>query len=205
MKCRFGIKTVVLTISSALTLNANKGTCTVCKEWFHIPKSDTTLTGEDYKYTGGIHWLLYHLDCFKFAEPLQKLNEALANGDQRFCPKWGKGGRKDLECTHMAWTECKTEYCYVWGKSEDEVDFEKNLKENQDPNILARHNVNWIINSKRCPLYFESIYKLDNRWPSTAEESNEFFHRLLKLANLKKFIKKKVRKCLDIQENKLWI
>ena len=139
----------------------------------------------------GEHGLLFHLKCFKFMELRQGLVDAITNGGQRQCPKWGDAGTKDNACTHMTWDNCKAVYWYVWEQSADKVDVEGGEScTAEGTSRLYKHNENWKTNEKRCPMYLEYIKGIDKRWPSGAEESLEYFHKLLTLSNLKGFIEK---------------
>ena len=140
---------------------------------------------------GGGHGQLFHLEWFEFKELRQELEDAITNGCQRQCPGCDVKGIIDSECTHMTWPKCETVYCYVWAKSADEVDVEGGEScTEKGTSRLFKHNKDWEINDKRCPLYLQRIQETDERWTDNAEENLEYFHKLLTLSNLKEFINK---------------
>ena len=139
----------------------------------------------------GEHGQLFHLEWFEFKELRQELEDAITNGCQSKCPGCDVKGIIDSECTHMTWYVCKTVYCYVWAKSADEVDVEGGEScTEKGTDRLFKHNKDWEINDKRCPMYFEYISKVDKRWPKGTKESLDYFHKLLTLSNFKEFIEK---------------
>ena len=139
----------------------------------------------------GEHGLLFHLKCFKFMELRKELVDAITNGGQRQCPKWKIRRRKDNACTHMTWDKCNAVYWYVWEQSADKVDVEGGESCTEEGiSRLFEHNEDWETNEKRCPLWLERIQQIDKRWPDDAEESWNYFHKLLTISNLKEFIKK---------------
>jgi hypothetical protein len=86
-----------------------------------------------------------------------------------YCPTCGLGGRKDDACTHMKCIKCDTDWCYICGLKEADLD-----KENGDS--IYQHNELWHENEARCPMYLTAINQLDKRWPLDDDECLEFFH-----------------------------
>ena len=115
-----------------------------------------------------------------------KWDKAINDGQTRKCPEWGERGQKDLECTHMKWpnTKCKIKWCYVCGIGVKDLDTKSGR-----PNIFD-HNPDWKTNSKRCPMYLHEISKIDKRYKNNPEKALEFFHDLLILQEVRKFLER---------------
>ena len=94
------------------------------------------------------------------------------------CPECKHGGRKDEACTHMTCAKCETNWCYVCGQKESDL----------DQACLSSHNELWQSNSQRCPIYLHYIRKIDKRWSRSSEECLDYFHRIKTITLLRKFI-----------------
>lgn len=95
------------------------------------------------------HNVTLHL-CTKDAISLleRDILNSLAESSSRRCPICGIPGRKDLECTVMTCTKCRSKYCYVCGKSEAQL----------EGGFLV-HNQWTLRNGKgKCPLYLRYKY-----------------------------------------------
>ena len=130
-----------------------------------VPKSEKSTTKQEDEEMKQAHGMIYHLDCYSYWEPRHELEKVITEGCQRFCPGWGAGGVKDLNCTHMKWSKCKVIYCYCWGIEQSKLDIEKdNAKPNGEFFLLYQHNKNWDTNENRWPMYLNYIYKVDKDW-----------------------------------------
>ena len=124
-----------------------------------------------------------HLNCVEYKKYVTEIADIWEKQAQRFCPKCGKGGRKNPQCTHIKCNKCSHEFCYFWGISFNKVDKE-------DPNgNKNEHNYNWRINSKRCPLFLNLIHNIDSRWPESDADCQDYFHKMLVYIKLREYIK----------------
>lgn len=87
-----------------------------------------------------------------------------------FCPNADcevSGGIKDDACLHMTCNGCRTEYCYFCRLPVEEVNqaTDAELAFHGNPNLspIYRHNVNWVNNPSRCPMYLTQIHEQDYR------------------------------------------
>ncbi|CAG9326007.1 unnamed protein product [Blepharisma stoltei] len=124
----------------------------------------------------------YHQICVELYPMKKKIDNAIEEGEFRRCPQCGLSGRKDEYCTHMTCSVCQTVWCYFCGKKEADCD------KDYTGNDIYAHNIDWIRNNKRCPMHFNQIHELDERWPENDEDCLNRFHQLLTLKSLKKAI-----------------
>ena len=94
------LKTSLLIFSFISTVSPYSGICNLTKE------------EREYMNSGK-----GHQEHIKWIESKCYINEISKIWDQqnlRFCPKWGTGGRKDDQWTHITWSKCNIMFCYVW-------------------------------------------------------------------------------------------
>ena len=115
-----------------------------------------------------------------------KWDKAINDGQTRKCPGWGERSQKNLGCTHMRWwnTKCNIEWCYVCGIASKDLDTESGHP------YICGHNSDWETNSKRCPMYLHYISEIDNRYIDNPAKALEFFHDLLILQEVRKFLER---------------
>jgi hypothetical protein len=107
-----------------------------------------------------------HMRCAEYAEEKALVDDAIRRGAGVKCPECGVVGRKDTACTHMKCTSCETEFCYVCGVADENLDKNlQDLKRGVEPSI-NRHNTNWRCNELRCPMFLTEIGEVDERWPT---------------------------------------
>ena len=99
-----------------------KGSCSICHKEFKLLKSETSVTAEEEKQMLGEDEMLSHFKWYEYKDLKDEWDQAIVNGNQRFCPKCGLGGIKDIVCTQIEWTKCGCLYCYVWGIAEKDLD-----------------------------------------------------------------------------------
>ena len=73
----------------------------------------------------------------------------------------------------MLCDKCNTDWCYMCGKAEKDLD-----KEDPNANIYS-HNANWSDHvESRCPMYLTEIQDYDKNWKDNEEECLNRFHRI---------------------------
>lgn len=91
---------------------------------------------------------------------------------------------KDDGCTHISCSKCGTNFCYLCGLDEKTCGKEGNIGN------IYNHNIEWMFNKKRCPMYLIEINDIDINWPINEENSLQKFHCLRTKIFLKKAIEK---------------
>ena len=124
----------------------------------------------------------YHFRCGELSKMKSDFEAMVEKGQQMECPKCKLAGRKDNACTHMTCPKCQNKWCYCCGLSEEDCD-----KDGIGVTIYD-HNIGWLYNEKRCPMYLVEIFQVDERWPEDDQECIDRFHGLL----TKKLLKKKI-------------
>lgn len=161
--------------------NCKKISCNICK--VEVPKP---LDVKDYQGRHDVwqdehikqHWI-----CAELSEFYSAIQKDIDQGQMQFCPKCNRGGRKNPgECTHMTCGVCRTKWCYICGKSEQEV------------GGFAKHNLNWDRDGTRCPIFFNLVGEVDARWPREPQNGDkysendqlclDYFHKTLILGRL---------------------
>ncbi|CAI2373116.1 unnamed protein product [Moneuplotes crassus] len=143
--------------------NCKKISCIVCyKEYMFADDSSGDCESES------------HEKCYRLKKIKKDWDQTTYEGSQRFCPDCKYGGIKDNACTHMSCPQCKSEWCYVCGKS-------SNICDKSDPEgSLYSHNEEWESNDKRCPMYLSLIGGVDQRWSTRNDaEAKQFLHKIL--------------------------
>ncbi|CAF1530327.1 unnamed protein product [Didymodactylos carnosus] len=120
--------------------------------------------------------LSWHRKCLELKYSKHLIDDAIEQGSKQKCKKCGLAGVKDNACTHMVCEVCAELWCYICGQSEEDCD--------GDEGTLSSHNIDWQTNSKRCPMYFNNIHEVDNRWPDDDSDCLEYFHRYRTLSLL---------------------
>ncbi|CAI2374492.1 unnamed protein product [Moneuplotes crassus] len=168
--------------------DCKKGSCSICFKEFKIPEGMAVTEDEleEMKEEGG---MLTHHKCYEYKDIKEDWDKAIESGTKRYCPKCKVGGVKDDACTHMVCDNCDTIWCYFCGKEEAK------LNKSDPKGSIYRHNDDWHINPKRCPMYLIDIGQIDQRWNTeNDEEAKEFFHKILIYKNVKKFFRKYKRR-----------
>ncbi|CAI2374520.1 unnamed protein product [Moneuplotes crassus] len=164
--------------------DCKKGSCSVCFKEFKVPKGMAVTEDElgKMKEEGG---MLTHHKCYEYKDVKEDWDKAIESGTKRCCPECKVGGIKDDACTHMICDNCNTVWCYFCGKKESDLD-------KSDPNgNIFKHNEDWEINDKRCPMYLTQIGQIDDRWSCDSDkEAKAFFHKLLTYKNIRNFYRK---------------
>ena len=153
--------------------SCRKWTCLVWNQSFSYPKDIKNMTEEEKQEVQRDDGLNSHLNCAEYKKYVTEIADIWEKQAQRFWPKCGKGGRKNLQCTHIKCNRCSHEFCYFWGVSFNKVDKE-DPKGNKN-----EHNHDWRRNDKRCPLFLNLIHNIDNRWPKGDAECQDYFHKML--------------------------
>ncbi|CAI2365630.1 unnamed protein product [Moneuplotes crassus] len=161
-----------------------KGSCSVCKKEFKVPE-DFEVDEEEYEEMKAEGGMIAHQKCLEYKFMKEEWEKAMEMATKRHCPGCKIGGRKDEACTHMICDSCGTNWCYVCGKKEDDLD-------KLDPNEgIHSHNEDWDTNPKRCPMFLMQIGDLDQRWDPDDDDANvEFLHKLLTYQAIRDFFKK---------------
>ena len=87
--------------------------------------------------------------------------------------------------SRMSCIQCHTIWCYVCGLSEDKCD------KGGYKTSMYDHYINWKKNPKRCPLWLNTVYQIDKRWPKDDNTDKEgikavlFFQSLIAKQALK--------------------
>jgi hypothetical protein len=137
-----------------------------------------------------------HQDCKSLYPILQDLEKTIEFAITKHCPKCIKIGRevmdlhpnmKNSRCAHIKCGKCNMSWCYICGGHEENVD-----KCNKDLNkqLISRHNIDWLTNPKRCPMYVNELASKIDGW---SKNEVECCYELEKY-RLKSFIKKVVKK-----------
>ena len=176
--------------------NYYPGKCSICKEIITQSQLENLMT-ENQKATFAELSLKFGLNAeVKESKSIETLREEIKNmtnddktesikslieeiiekESQVFCPNCGLGGRKDLECNHITCV-CGTNYCYVCGKAEHDVD--------KSSRNISGHFEEWETLPERCPMFFNDIWFKDPRYPTNAADALNFFH----LQKIKKGLK----------------
>ena len=134
-----------------------------------------------------------HWECFREKQSILDWQEAVSIRSFRRCPNCKSGGRKDEASAHMTCTElkCKKEWCYVCGKSKDEVDKEKGYTS------FSGHYFDWKTDSKRCPQFLQQVNSIDKRYPDDAAKSLDEFHEILYQRAIIEWLNKYGIECFD--------
>ena len=82
--------------------------------WFNYPSDMDKLMNEEreYIYSGVGHQ--EHFKWIKYKSYVEEISKIWERQNKRYCPNWGKGGRKDYKWTHITWKKCDSMFCYVW-------------------------------------------------------------------------------------------
>ncbi len=116
-----------------------------------------------------------HSDCTKYGYARLSLEEAIAEGNVRRCPKCRSAGVKGERCNHITCRVCNCEYCYVCLKTKTEVgDFSQH------------RNSDFATNTAHCPCYLHNI----DRYSGGEEAAVQKFHRDLVLLYLQAVFRK---------------
>jgi hypothetical protein len=97
-------------------------------------------------------------------------------------------GLKDDACLHMTCNACNTQYCYFCKLKIDQCDQATAAELAQagaglGMSPIYRHNVNWVENRKRCPMYLTELSEVDAQWPHGDDQA--CVERLSRLQALK--------------------
>jgi len=141
---------------------------------------------------GDTYLLKYHEQiCAPFQKWKTQIEALVEANSMRECPnirinedksvtRCGYRGVKDEGCTHMTCARCREQWCYLCGKTLAQLD-----KSADSKGSIYGHNVNWKINSNRCPMFLHHIAEVDSKWPNAAYGSmsvNTLHVHLLKSA-----------------------
>ena len=152
--------------------------CTVCKMKLEgIDDKVDEETSED-------ELVFKHFMCMKLKPDKEAFEEGIRQGQGTACPKCKRVGTKDENCTHIVCTDCHLSYCYVCGLSEATCDKEERKSEGERIHL---HNIDWMNNKRRCPMYLIEFAQLDNDFEETDEiASLVTFHRKKTIYHLRK-------------------
>ena len=164
--------------------SCRKWTCLVWNQSFGYPKDIKNMTEEEKQEVQRDDGLNSHLNWVEYKKYVDEIADIWEKQAQRFCPKCGKGGRKNQQCTHIKCSRCSHEFCYFWGISFNSID-KKDLIEYKN-----EHNQSWKTNSKNCPLFLNIIHIVDSRWPKNDADCQDYFHKMLVYIKLREYIKK---------------
>lgn len=126
-----------------------------------------------------------HIMCWKYGNLKNKIEKLIEEGACQECPTCKLRGQKDDSCLHMTCPECNQVWCYFCGLKVEDVD-----KEEDENNNIYSHNVDWMSNVNRCPMYFTQIADVDDEWPEQDTECLVKFHRIKTLRLLRQQLDK---------------
>ena len=158
-----------------------KGSCSICHREFKVPSNGFNITEEEFEEIKSDTGMMSHTKCYQYKQIKDDWEKALEEGIKRKCPSWGVGGIKNDACTHMRCNNCQTQWCYVWAKALEDLNYDPS----RSP--MYGHNVNWNTNPRRCPMYLTEIHQIDDRYTQDDQEWKMLFHKLLTYKNIKKF------------------
>lgn len=139
-----------------------KGACQVCNKELPPFESDDNLSPESLTYRDQL--LRPHLiGCTNLRPCKAVVNKTLEDCSKMPCPGCRPAGRKDDSCTHMTCPRCQKNWCYVCCM--DVASCDKAAATYGRPiNDIFLHNVDWEVNSKRCPMYLTQNLEVDPTW-----------------------------------------
>lgn len=161
-----------------------KGSCSICHKEFKVPSSDFQMSNTEFEEIKSNKGMMSHTRCYEYKHMKDDWDEAIETGIKRWCPNCGIGGLKNSDCTHILCNNCRTEWCYVWGKALKDLDIDPTMSG------ISGHNNDWNTNPKRCPMYLFQIHEIDKRYSQNDYQCKMFLHKLITYKNIRKFFKK---------------
>lgn len=149
--------------------SCNKTSCFVCKLSVDIDNNDE---------------LNFHIKCSSMQRLKTEFEKILLSGNTVACPKCKLTGMKDYSCSHICCPNCKTDWCYVCGKSKAQLDSDDSR------NNIYRHFDEWETNRNRCPMYLRYVRRNNDEFPDDDVEALQKFHECRAKLLLKEFVEK---------------
>lgn len=140
-----------------------------------------------------------HKKCNELLKICESLENVIARSISFKCGKCKVKQIKDFlvpqlksGCTHITCNQCNMYTCYVCGGHQEDID--------------QKHNDDWAINNKRCPLYLRKFNEKINSFPGDENFADTFFKTYKTRTYLKQVINKygikKVKEAIEIFKNK---
>ena len=96
--------------------SCRKWTWLVCNDSFNYPRNLWSLTKQEREALNRGEGQQAHIIWAEYKQYVDKINSIWENQNQRICPEWGDGGRKDGNCTNVVCARGHP-FCYFWGIS----------------------------------------------------------------------------------------